>query len=197
MELHGKVVSPSRTGLNLNGQPEILINTKSGRITLSVSVINKLASEDLAIGFGYDPEQEQGAKAFMYITADGCKVGKGGTVSSKWHASELKKMFLTEEGMTAETTRLKLDINLENSIEFSGTTLYPLTFQSALANLTRTKKTEATVTPESNLPCPAHEVANIELEEKAEADVDVVGFHSTEANNDIAVQAIDSQSNLG
>ena len=177
MELHGKVVSPNRTGLNLNGQPELLVNTKSGRITLSGAVTSKLTGEDVAIGFGYDPAKEQGASAFMYVTAEGCKVGKSGTVSNKWHADKLKESFLTGEGMLAETTRFKLDIDMENTVDFEGTTLYPISFQVALANLTRTKKVEAVAT-EPALDCPAHEIASQELEDKATADI--TEFHATE-----------------
>tara|TARA_R110000765_G_scaffold93781_7_gene176814 strand:+ start:11741 stop:12313 length:573 start_codon:yes stop_codon:yes gene_type:complete len=181
MELHGKVVSPNRTGLNLNGAPEILVNTKSGRITLTPATISKLDVADLAIGFGYDPAQEQGAKAFMYVLAEGCKVGKGGTVSSKWHASALKDAFNAEESVVADTTRFKLDINLEAPVDFSGTTLYPLTFQAALANLTRTKKVEAAAEPVLN--CPAHEIASQELEEKAAADI--IEFEADVVSGDI------------
>ncbi len=169
MQLHGKVVSPNRSGLNLNGSPELLINIKSGRITLNNMVVNKLGAEGLAIGFGYDPEQEQGSKAFMYVTEDGCSVGKGGAVSNKWHSTELHAAFKGEEGMTPETTRFKLDIDMEKTIDYEGVKLYPIAFQTALANLTRTKKapvveepvvadnsTDITSFEEGVLPCPAH-----------------------------------------
>ena len=113
MELHGKVVSPNRTGLDLNGAPEILV---------------------------------------------------------------------------ADTTRFKLDINLEAPVDFSGTTLYPLTFQAALANLTRTKKVEAVAEPVLN--CPAHEIASQELEEKAEAEAnaDIIEFRS-----DVIAEVLEEQ----
>jgi len=147
MQLHGKVVSPNRSGLDLNGSPELLINVKSGRITLTNTVINKLDKESLSIGFGYDPAEEQGSKAFMYITEEGCKVGKGGTVSSKWHASELKTAFSSHEGMENTITRFKLNIDLDNTVDYEGTTLYPISFKETLADLTRTKKDITTIAP--------------------------------------------------
>jgi len=167
MQLHGKVVSPNR--LNLNGNPEILVNSKSGRITLSSAVTSKLG-EEVAIGFGYDPAKEQGHPVFLYVTQDGCKVGKSGAVSNKFHATELRSAFAGEEGMTPEITRLKLSVDMENTVEYEGITLYPVSFSEALANLTRTKKVKEEVKPEAVAPCAAHEIANQDLEERAELD---------------------------
>lgn len=168
MQLHGKVVSPNR--LNLNGNPEILVNSKSGRITLSSAVTSKLG-EEVAIGFGYDPAKEQGHSVFVYVTQDGCKVGKSGAVSNKFHATELRNAFAAEEGMTSETTRVKLSVDMENTVDYEGITLYPVAFSEALANLTRTKKVkEEEIGTEAIAPCAAHEIASQDLEERAELD---------------------------
>jgi len=139
MELHGKVISPNK-GLNLNSEPEVLVNTKSGRITLSKAVMSKLG-ESVAVGFGYDAQETQGSRSFLYIVEDGCAVGKGGSVSSKFHSSKLKEMYKSAEGMEDATTRFKLNIDMENTVDYEGTSLYPITFQTVLADLTRTKST--------------------------------------------------------
>jgi len=166
MELVGKVVSPNRSGLDLNGATELLVNTKSGRITLSKSAIKKLDTLDLCVGFGYDEQELQGARAFLYLTVDGCKVGKGGTVSSKWHASKLKEMFITSEGMVSETSRFKVSIDLETSVDFEGTSLFPISFSEALADLVRTQKVAVEVDETSApiAPCSAHAFEEVEPE---------------------------------
>ena len=174
MELIGKIVSPKRGGLNLNGEPELLVNVKGGRITLSNSVTDKLEGDDITIGFGYDPQEKQGSRAFLYITEGGCKVGKKGTVSSKGHSEKLKEMFCNAEGMTEETTRFKLSIDMDTTVDFQGTTLYPISFKEALADLTRTQKPteEATETPTQAvaLPCSAHGAADLTATDTEEGD---------------------------
>lgn len=178
MELHGKVISPNRSGLDLNGSPELLINTKGNRITLNNGILNKIGNDNVTIGFGYDPEQEQNSeRAFMYLTEEGCKVGKSGTVSSKWHADKLKDAFIHEATMEEATTRFKLSIDMENTVDFQGTTLYPISFKEALADLTRTQKTTTTEEPvqllnetpvanaDENTSCPTHELLESDTED--------------------------------
>ena len=143
MQLFGKVVSPNRSGLNLNGNEELLINAKSNRITLSGSLVNKLNLAEKAIGFGYDPEGDlNSSPVFMYImdnVEEGCKVGKSGTVTSKFHAEHIVSAFNND---TQGANRFKLDVNVESPITHeSGTTLYPVTFMTTLADITRTKST--------------------------------------------------------
>ena len=118
MELFGKVVSPQRGSLNLNGNEELLINIKSGRITLSAALLTKLDWADKAIGFGYDPAGDLGnaeAKAYIYAMSleEGCKVGTSGTVTSKWHASKLEEAFIASLN---GSNRAKLDVNVDGSI---------------------------------------------------------------------------------
>ena len=140
MELFGKVVTPGSSSLNLNTKPELLINTNNGRITLSQPVVDKIG-EDSFIGFAYDANKEQGALAYLFVTKDGCKVGKKGTVSSKFHASMLKDTILSTD---SKTTRLKLNVNIDNPVDYEGTILYPVDLQEELPDLTRTivSKTE-------------------------------------------------------
>ena len=138
MELFGKVVSNGSSNQSSNSNPELLVNINNGRITVSSQVISKLG-ENLTIGFGYDAEQEQGHKAYLYVAEGGCKVGKGGTVSSKFHATELKSMFLDAESVT---TRFRLNVLMgdDDTIEFQNHTLYPITFKEELKDLVRSKK---------------------------------------------------------
>lgn len=143
MQLFGKVVSPNRGGLNLNGNEELLINGKSNRITLSGSLLNKLEVADKSIGFGYDPEGDLGrAPVYVYVmdnVEEGCKVGKSGTVTSKFHAEKIVSSFTND---TQNANRFKLDVNVESPlVHESGVTLYPVTFISTLADITRTKST--------------------------------------------------------
>lgn len=139
MELFGKVVSPTRSGLNLNGNEELLLNVSSSRITLSASLLNKLNVADKAVGFGYDNDKTLGASAFIYVienVEEGCKVGKSGTVTSKFHADSLVKSF-SEVGTA---NRFKLDVRTEAPVTHaSGTVLYPITFAEILPDLVRTK----------------------------------------------------------
>jgi hypothetical protein len=140
MELFGKVVSPKREAtLNLNGYPELLVNAKSGRVTLSASLLEKLNCAEAGIGFGYDPAKEIGNHtAYLYILAnaeEGCKVGNGGAVTTKWHAEKLQTAFTT-------ANRFKLDVDTENPISFQDTLLYPISFKADLPDLTRSKSTE-------------------------------------------------------
>ena len=139
MELFGKVVSPTRSGLNLNGNEELLLNVSSSRITLSASLLNKLNVADKAVGFGYDNDKTLGASAFIYVienVEEGCKVGKSGTVTSKFHADSLVKSF-AEVGTA---NRFKLDVRTEAPVTHaSGTVLYPITFAEILPDLVRTK----------------------------------------------------------
>lgn len=143
MQLFGKVVSPNRGGLNLNGNEELLINAKSNRITLSGSLLNKLDVTNKSIGFGYDPEGDLGsAPVYVYVMAqveEGCKVGKSGTVTSKFHAEHIVSAFNND---TQGANRFKLDVNVKSPITHeTGITLYPVTFMSTLADITRTKST--------------------------------------------------------
>ncbi len=140
MELFGKVVSPTRSGLNLNGNEELLLNVSSSRITLSASLLNKLNVADKAVGFGYDNDKTLGASAFIYVienVEEGCKVGKSGTVTSKFHADSLVKSFVESVGTA---NRFKLDVRTEAPVTHaSGTVLYPITFAEILPDLVRTK----------------------------------------------------------
>jgi hypothetical protein len=68
MEMFGKVVSPKKSSLNVNGQPELLINHKSGRITLSNELMSKIGCADGMVGFAYDPAKDlNNAVAFLYV----------------------------------------------------------------------------------------------------------------------------------
>ena len=142
MELFGKLVSPSRGLLNLNGNEELLVNSKSNRVTLSGGLLNKLDWADKAVGFGYDPAKELGsATVFIYLESnveEGCKVGKSGTVTNKFHTEKLADAFKNETG---GANRFKLDVDADNAVTHpSGVVLYPVTFSANLANITRTKK---------------------------------------------------------
>lgn len=149
MELFAKVVSTGSKSLSLNTSPELLVNIKNGRITASNPVTDKLTEEgqDLLIGFGYDANKDMGSLAYLYVTAEGCKVGKTGTVSSKFHADKLKEAFL-ENG--SETTRFKLNIDLENPVDYEGTSLYPISLKEELKDLVRTQKSATEVEEVSN-----------------------------------------------
>ena len=143
MELFGKVVSPSRGLLNLNGNEELLVNAKSNRVTLSGGLLNKLDWADKAVGFGYDPAKELGsATVFIYLEnniEEGCKVGKSGTVTNKFHTEKLADAFKNETG---GANRFKLDVDADNAVTHpSGVVLYPVTFIETLADINRTKST--------------------------------------------------------
>lgn len=176
MELFGKVVSPNRGGLNLNGNEELLVNAKSNRVTLSAALLSKLNVADKAVGFGYDPEQKLGAPAFIYVmdnVEEGCKVGTSGTVTSKFHSDMLADAFKAELN---GANRFKLDVNVENTVAHeSGVTLYPVTFLETLADITRSK---STTTAEA-----ASEASNepMDLEATNEAEVPMEPVAETEA----------------
>ena len=153
MEMFGKVVSPKRNSLSINGQPELLINHKSGRITLSNELMSKLNCSDGMIGFAYDPNQDlNSAVAFMYIMDDdaaGCKVGKSGAVTSRFHADRMKGAFPND--LSEDANRFKLDVDVENPITYNETQVYPITFKEELANITRTRAPHAQVNVEASV----------------------------------------------
>ena len=146
MEMFGKVVAPKRTGgLNLNGNAELLLNSKSNRVTLSGSLLTKLGWADKAIGFGYDPEKTLG-EATVYIYGvdnieEGCKVGKSGTVTNKFHSEKLGVAFV---GDLNGANRSKLDVDADNPITHeTGVVMYPVTFLETLKDINRTAKASA------------------------------------------------------
>jgi len=142
MQLFGKVTSSKKT-LDLNTYPEILVNMNSGRLNLTNPITNTLGP-DLLLGFGYDDSEDALVKACLYKVEDGngIKVGKKGTAGSKWHSEKLKATFLSEEGMSDEITRFRLSVDMVNTSEIEGTTIYNITFKEALPDLVRTKKEE-------------------------------------------------------
>lgn len=170
MEMFGKVVSPKKNSLSINGQPELLINHKSGRITLSNELMSKVGCTDGMVGFAYDPAKDlNNAVAFLYVMdadSDGCKVGKSGAVTSRFHADRLKGAFPTD--LSEEANRFKLDVDVTNSIEHSGITVYPITFKEELANITRTRAPHAQAEDApQEAPCPS---SNHDLENEMEVE---------------------------
>lgn len=141
MELFGKVKTQSSSPLKLAGNEELLLNLTSSRITLSTALLTSLGWADKAIGFGYDADATLGAKAYIYNienVEEGCKVGKNGTVTNKFHTAKLAEAFASD--LTADVTRLKLDVDVENTITHeSGTVLYKVSFLETLADLKRVK----------------------------------------------------------
>jgi hypothetical protein len=141
MELFGKVVEKKQR-LSVNGKPELVINHKSNRINLSNQLLENLGCHEGMIGFGYDPERKVGSTpAFMYILdadADGCKIGKAGAVTSKFHADRLRDEFSNE--LSEEANRFRLSVDTKNSVEYNGVTLYPISFAEELKNITRNRK---------------------------------------------------------
>lgn len=141
MELFGKVVEKKQR-LSVNGKPELVINHKSSRINVSNQLCEDLGCHEGMIGFGYDPERKMGnTPAFMYLldeNAEGCKIGKSGAVTSKFHADRLRSEFSNE--LSEEANRFRLSVDTENSVEYNGVTLYPISFAEELKNITRNRK---------------------------------------------------------
>jgi len=186
MEMFGKVVSPKKSSLNLNGQPELLINHKSGRITLSNELTSKLDCADGMIGFGYDPAKDLGnTPAYLYIMdalSDGCKVGKSGAVTSRFHADRLKEGYNTELSETAN--RFRLDVDVANPITYNETTMYPVTFKEELKDITRTRAPHAQVEePTDSCPSSNHDTQEAIVFNEVEEDNTDVETH-TEAENE-------------
>jgi hypothetical protein len=191
MEMFGKVVSPKKSALNLNGQPELLINHKSGRITLSNELTTKLNCADGMIGFGYDPAKDLGnTPAYMYLLdalSDGCKVGKSGAVTSRFHADRLKEGYNTDLSETAN--RFRLDVDVENPITYNETTMYPVTFKEELKDITRTRAPHAQVEEDGVVPgptadCPSsnHDTQEAIVFQEVEEDNTDVETHTEEEN---------------
>lgn len=182
MEMFGKVVSPKRNSLNVNGQPELLINHKSGRITLSNELIAKLDCVDGMIGFGYDPAKDLGnTPAFIYVMdalSDGCKVGKSGAVTSRFHADKLKEGYNTDLSETAN--RFRLDVDVNDTVEYNGVTLYPISFKEELKDITRTRAPHAQVeeTPEVKTIILDEVETHTETENEEEAVAQTTGWRS-------------------
>ena len=151
MELLGKIVAPKRSASITATNEEILVNFKSSRLTLSLALLTALDWTDKAVGFGYDPAGDMGgAPVYIYgidNVEEGCKIGKSGTVTNKVHTGKIAEAFNSNiEG----SNRFKLDVNVESPVTHeSGTVLYPVTFLSTLADITRKATTAAEATAET------------------------------------------------
>ena len=151
MELLGKIVAPKRAASITATNEEILVNVKSSRLTLSLALLTALGWSDKAVGFGYDPAGDLGsAKLYIYgidNVEEGCKIGKSGTVTNKVHTGKIADAFASD---IAESNRFKLDVNVESPVTHeSGTVLYPVTFLSTLADITRKAPTAAEATADA------------------------------------------------
>jgi len=139
MELFGKVVSPKKA-LDLNSSPEITVNSNSGRLSFSKGVTNKLGT-GLFVGFGYDPANSSTYLYLMDAETGGVPVGKQNSATNKFHSVKLAEAFAND---IDESVRFRLTVDLENTTDHEGTTLYPLTFKEVLEVQTRTVKVEET-----------------------------------------------------
>ena len=99
---------------DLNSKAELTVDPIKGNMKISGYALRKLDLEDKYLGFAYDDEaSDTSGKVYIYIVEgdDGIKVGKTGTLNSRWHSRELRDRF-------SEGSVEKFKLNIAGRVDF-------------------------------------------------------------------------------
>jgi len=141
MKLVGKKITRV-SKQDLNTKAELVVDPVKGNMKISSYGLRKLDLADKYLGFAYDDDENaEASKVYLYTVDgdDGVKIGKSGTLNSRWHSRELRDRF--NEGSIEKFT-LVIDTIVHNDPDHENVVFHQITWND---------KTDLVITKAINL----------------------------------------------